>query len=321
MTGSPLRGGARRRRPPRLALALALLLAVAAVALGLLEGDDDPGSDAAAPADTPELRVPEQALSTAPGIDLGGVDSFALRFRKPPRAGLVFDVESGEVLWRRNPVERHPVASLTKVMTALVVAARTQPGERVRIPATALRYRGSGVGVLKRGRSVPLNGLLHGLLLPSGNDAAIALAVHVSGSERRFVRRMNTRARSMGLRCTRFVDPHGLSARNRSCAADLASLSRVAMSKPRIARIVRRRAAAVPFPIKGGRLYVNSTNPLLRTRYRGTIGLKTGYTRRAGRCLVAIVRRGARTLGVVLIGSPDTGRQAKRLLGRAWASA
>jgi serine-type D-Ala-D-Ala carboxypeptidase (penicillin-binding protein 5/6) len=325
MTGSPLQGGARRRRPQRLALALGLLLAVAAVALGLLGGDDDPGSGApgsgASPGGTRELRDPDPLLDTAPGIDLGGVDSFGLRFRKPPRAGLVFDLDSGEVLWRRNPVERQPVASLTKVMTALLVVARTQPGERVRVPAAALHYRGSGVGVLKRGRSVPLNGLLHGLLLPSGNDAAIALAVHVSGSEQRFVRLMNRRAGRLGLRCTRFVDPHGLSAGNRSCAADLASLSRVAMGKPRIARIVRRRTAVVPFPIKGGRLYVNSTNPLLRERYRGTIGLKTGYTRRAGRCLVAIVRRGARTLGVVLIGSPDTGRQARKLLGRAWASA
>jgi serine-type D-Ala-D-Ala carboxypeptidase (penicillin-binding protein 5/6) len=145
--------------------------------------------------------------------------------------------------------------------------------------------------------------------------------VHVAGSERRFVRLMNRRARRLGLRCTRFVDPHGLSARNRSCAADLASLSRVAMGEPRIARIVSRRTATVPFPIKGGRLYVNATNPLLRTRYRGTIGLKTGYTRRAGRCLLAVVRRGTRTLGVVLIHSPDTGRQARKLLERAWGVA
>jgi D-alanyl-D-alanine carboxypeptidase (penicillin-binding protein 5/6) len=299
------------------------MLGLAALALGVLGGDGEPGSGASGLAGSPGgARDPQAArlLETAPGIDLGGVDAFALGFRKPPRAGLVFDLASGEVLWRRNPVERQPVASLTKVMTALVVVARTRAGERVRVPAIALRYRGSGLGVLKRGRSVPLNGLLHGLLLPSGNDAAIALAEHVAGSERRFVRLMNARARRLGLRCTRFADPHGLSAGNRSCAADLASLARVAMSKRRIARIVRRRSAVVPFPIKGGRLYVTATNPLLRKRYRGTIGLKTGYTRRAGRCLVAIVRRGPRTLGVVLLGSPDTGRQARRLLELAWAS-
>ena len=232
----------------------------------------------------------------------------------------MFDLDTGEVLWRRRPLRRLPIASLTKIMTALVVVERTQPGERVRITRAALRYEGSGVGVLKRGRRVPLNGLMHGLLLPSGNDAAIALAVHVSGSERRFVRLMNRRARALGLQCTHFVSSHGLENGNRSCAADVAALSRLAMEKPRIAAVVRRRTASVPFPTRGGRLFVNSTNPLLTERYPGTIGLKTGYTRRAGRCLVAVVRRGLRTLAVVLIDSPDPARQARRLLTRAFAA-
>ena len=92
------------------------------------------------------------------------------------------------------------------------------------------------------------------------------------------------------------------------------------MEKPRIAAVVRKRTASVPFPTRGGRLFVNSTNPLLTERYPGTIGLKTGYTRRAGRCLVAVVRRGRRTFGVVLIGSPNPARQARRLLARAPAA-
>jgi serine-type D-Ala-D-Ala carboxypeptidase (penicillin-binding protein 5/6) len=322
MIDSPLQGGAkRRRRPARFALALGLLLAVAAGVIALAGGrsEENRPAERAEPAPPRELTEsgPE---TTAPGIELGGVDSVRLAFRKPPRAGLVFDLDTGEVLWRRHPLRRLPVASLTKIMTALVLVERTRPRERVRITRAALRYEGSGVGVLKRGRRVPLNGLMHGLLLPSGNDAAIALAVHVSGSEPRFVRLMNRRARQLGLRCTHFVSPHGLEGGNRSCAADLAALSRLAMEKPRIAAVVRKRTASVPFPIRGGRLYVSSTNPLLKTNYPGTIGLKTGYTRRAGRCLVAVVRRGGRTLAVVLVDSPNPARQARRLLARSLAA-
>ena len=101
-------------------------------------------------------------------------------------------------------------------------------------------------------------------------------------------------------------------------AADLAALARLAMKQPRIARLVRRKQVATRFPIKGGKLYVNSTNPLLRLGYRGTIGLKTGSTDEAGHCFVGVVRRGHRELGVILLHSPDTGTQAKQLLSAAF---
>ena len=125
---------------------------------------------------------------------------------------------------------------------------------------------------------------------------------------------MTRRAQQLGLGCTSYVDSYGLRAGNRSCAADLAALTRIAMRQPRIARIVRRRHANMPFPLNGRRLDVSNTNPLLRERYPGAIGLKTGYTRRAGHCLIAVVRRGDRTLGAILLGSPNTRAQAKRLL-------
>jgi len=211
-----------------------------------------------------------------------------------------------------------PMASLTKIMTALIVVDQTKPHEKIRVPRDALNYSGSGVGVLPKGKKVPVEGLLAGLLLPSGNDAAIALADHVSGSQGKFVRLMNRRARQLGLTCTHFSSPHGLEPRNRSCAADLAAMARMAMDQPRIARVVRNKQLAVKFPIKGGKLYVNSTNPLLHLRYRGTIGLKTGSTDEAGHCFVGVVRRGKRELGVVLLHSPDTGSQAKQLLDAAF---
>ena len=89
-------------------------------------------------------------------------------------------------------------------------------------------------------------------------------------------------------------------------------------SQPRIARIVRRRSAVLPFPIKGGKLYLYNHNPLLQTRYPGTIGIKTGFTDAAGRCLVAAVERGGHRLGVVLLHSPDPGGQAKKLFDRGF---
>jgi serine-type D-Ala-D-Ala carboxypeptidase (penicillin-binding protein 5/6) len=216
----------------------------------------------------------------------------------------------------------HPIASLTKMMTALLVAERIPRRGRVRITRETMRYTGSGVGLFKRGKLIRVETMLHGLLLVSGNDAAIALAQRAAGgSMKRFVRLMNQRARAMGLTCTRFSTPSGIrDAGNHSCAGDLAALARAVLRTPRLARIVARRSAVLPFPTKGGKIYLYNTNPLLRAGYRGTTGVKTGYTVAAGRCLVATVQRGTRRLGVVLLHSPDPGLQARRLLDRAFRS-
>ena len=252
-------------------------------------------------------------------MSLEGDDAFELRFTKrPPRAGLVFDVATGEVLWRRAPLERRPVASLTKVMTALVVTTRARPDERVRIHADALRYTGRSVGVLKRGKQVPVEALLSAALITSANDAAIALAHHLGGSISGFAGLMNQRARLLGLGCTRFVTPYGGEKGDRSCAADLAAMTRLAMAERRIARIVRIPYTQIRAEVKGKRLYLPTTNPLLAAGYPGTVGLKTGYTVPAGRCLIAVVRRGKRTLAAILLDSPNPGEQAKRLLEKAF---
>ena len=298
--------------------AVPALLALAAGTLGgcSLSDDDTPPARPAVGA----TQLPPAAPYSPASVSLEGDDAFALRFRRPPRAGLVFDLGSGEVLWRRDPLDPRPVASLTKVMTALVVATSTRPRERVRVPAAALRYTGRGVGVLKRGRRVPVEALLNAVLITSANDAAIALAHHVGGSVKGFARLMNERARVLGLRCTRFVSPHGLEGGNRSCAADLAALTRLAMAERRIAAIARVPYTQIRAAVRGKRLHLATTNPLLATGYRGTIGLKTGYTAQAGRCLIAVVRRGRRTLAAVLLGSPNPGEQARRLLERAFGA-
>jgi serine-type D-Ala-D-Ala carboxypeptidase (penicillin-binding protein 5/6) len=250
----------------------------------------------------------------------GAPDVVRVDFRKPPRSGLMFDVDSGLVLWRHDPERVLPIASLTKMMTALVVVDRLPEGARVPITREALAYTGSGVGLLPRGKRIGISAMLHGLLLPSGNDAAIALAQRAGGTVPRFVGIMNARARAMGLACTRFSSVSGIRDHgNHSCAPDLAALARAVLREPRLARIVRRRAAVLPFPIKGGRIYLYNNNPLLRSGYRGATGVKTGYTEAAGRCIVATARRGTRRLGVVLLNSPDPGRQAERLLDRGFS--
>lgn len=248
-------------------------------------------------------------------------DRVRVGFKHPPRSGLLFDLDTGKVLWRRQPDRVLPIASLTKMMTALIVVDRAPPDAKVRVTKEALAYKGSAVGVLPKGKRIKLETMLNGLLLPSGNDAAIALAQRTSGTVAGFVQRMNERAGDLGLACTRFSSPDGFQdAGNHSCAIDLAEMARAVLDKPRLARIVRRRRAVLPFPIKGGRIYLFNNNPLLRTGYPGTIGIKTGYTDAAGRCLVAAARRNGRRLGVVLLHSPDPGRQAALLLNRGFAA-
>jgi serine-type D-Ala-D-Ala carboxypeptidase (penicillin-binding protein 5/6) len=311
-------------------VAAVLVLAVAAtLLLAATAGDPDPPQRPAAesPAPGPLLdsgTAPLAGGGTAPSplaVRLDDPrDAVAVSFKRAPRSGLLFDVDSGRVLWRHRPERVLPIASLTKMMTALVAVDRLPEDGRVLITRRALAYTGSGVGMFKRGRQIAVGTMLHGLLLPSGNDAAIALAQQAAGTVPGFIGLMNARARSMGLACTRFSTVSGIrDAGNHSCAPDLAALARAVLREPRLARIVRRRSAALPFPIKGGKLYLYNNNPLLRLGYRGTTGVKTGYTEAAGRCLVATVRRRGRTLGVVLLGSPDPGRQAVRLFDRAFS--
>lgn len=236
----------------------------------------------------------------------------ALRLRPAPRAGLAFDLADGRVLWRRGATRRRPIASVTKLMTALLAVERFGPRDRVRIPRRADRIGGSRMGGLRPGRRVRAEVLLQGLLIASGNDAAVTLAIAGAGSERAWVALMNRRAKLLGLSCTHFVDPHGLDPRDRSCPADLAALAMRAIAEPRIARIARRRFARV-WPGAGRKLTLRTTNHLLRDRYPGAIGLKTGYTSLAGFCLVAIVERGERRIGIVLLGSRDTYADARQL--------
>jgi D-alanyl-D-alanine carboxypeptidase len=235
-------------------------------------------------------------------------------------AGILFDVKSGSVLWQRNPRLEHPVASLTKMMTALLVAKNDRPGEHVLVSRKAAQTPGSATGELPRGTKVPLEPLLQALIMISANDAAVALAEHDGGTVTRFVKEMNRQAQAMGLRCTHYSTPNGLRDRNNySCPVDLAELARADLANPRIAQIAQTRNAKPHFPIKGKHLYLYNNHYFLQRGLPGlpqaqVTGLKTGFTDPAGRCYVTTARIGGHQLGVVLIHSPDPITQVPALL-------
>ncbi len=286
---------------------------------------------AGAPAASPAAAAARVPARSPLGLPLGrpplqlrfgdGGDTVHAVFRHPPRAGLLFDLSNGRVLWQLDPLARLHIASLTKMMTVLRVVRDSSPGEGVPITRQAADAPGSKVGVLPVGRTVSLRTLLYGLMLPSGNDAAIALAQHVAGSVGAFVRGMNEEAARLGLGCTRFSSPSGYyNVNDYSCAADLAVLAHVDLGQPLIARVAGSASAVLPLPIKGGKVYLYNNNPLLVYGYPGATGLKTGYTESAGDCLVGTAERDGIRLGVVLLHSPELGRQAERLLDKGFAA-
>lgn len=335
----------RRRARRRRAVAVAVVLAAGGAGMAIAEqgghsataGASDATARAAAPPGATvtvdgrgETRIPAQGTN-GPLVPVGPapyplavklsqpLDPIGLRFHKPPKAGLLFDLDTGQVLWRRNPTRVLPMASVTKIMTALLVDERIPDGGKVRITQQAVRTGGSKVGVLPLGRQIGVSTMLYGLMLPSGNDAAVALAQRVSGTTKAFVHRMNERAAQWHLSCTRFASPSGLVDQgNHTCAYDLAALAKALLDRPRLAKIVAAKSAVLPFPIKGGRLYLYNHNPLLKASYPGTLGIKTGYTDAAGRCLVAAVERDGHRLGVVLLHSPDIGAQGIKLMDRGF---
>jgi serine-type D-Ala-D-Ala carboxypeptidase (penicillin-binding protein 5/6) len=309
----------RKRHHTRRVIALTVLISVALLALLV--------SEATGPLIVPEIipdshpAAPKAPVRSAYGVaPAPAADRVAVKLKLPLRSGLLFDVHTGQVLWARDPGRVVPMASLTKMMTALVVMAHALPSAEVRITQDALHYTGSGVGLLPKGKQVSLTTLLYGLLLPSGNDAAIALADYVAGTQSKFIALMNERAHQLGLSCTHFTSVSGIVDQgNHTCAQDLALIAHLMLQRPLLARIVGSRSAVLPFPIKGGKLFLYNNNPLLILRYPGTDGIKTGFTDAAGQCLVATVRRGKRWLGVVLLHSADTSLQAQQILGAGFA--
>lgn len=217
---------------------------------------------------------------------------------KPPRvdagAAVVIDAKSGRILYEKNAFSRRAMASTTKIMTAIVAIENGRLEDEVTVSKRAASVGGSNVG-LRAGQVLSLKELLYGLMLNSGNDAAIAIAEHTGGSVEEFLEMMNRKAEELGLKDSSFKSPHGLDMDGHySTAYDMAMITRYALKNKIFAAIVSTKSAH----ISSGGLY--NTNEMLDL-YPGADGVKTGYTGLAGRCLVtSAMRNNFRIISVVL---------------------
>ena len=204
------------------------------------------------------------------------------------------DAVSGRVLYDRNGDSRSLIASTTKIMTALVVCEQCNVLDRMRIPPEAVGIEGSSM-YLREGEILTVQELLYGLMLSSGNDAAVALAIYCGGTVEGFAQLMNDKARLLGMKGTHFENPHGLDSSNHySTARDLAVLARFAMENPVFRQTVSTRSVTV------GQRHLTNHNKLL-WRVEGADGVKTGYTKAAGRILVSSATREERRIIAVTI--------------------
>jgi len=265
---------------------------------------------AAAPGDQREPRDPgagvESAAKPAPA------DAY------PSAAAAYLVVVNGVELWARAPDRALPPASLTKILTALVLLDDWRPESIVTVSATAAAATGSRIG-LRAGDRIRLGDAFDALLVGSANDACLALAEHAAGSADRFVERMNAKAVALGLAASRFRDPCGFDQPGHLASVrDLHALAARAMQSPAFARAVE--LSAVELRTQGGRRLRKTSSNLLLGRVPGAIGVKTGYTRGAGKCLAALVRRGRDEVSVVLLDAPDRWWAASILIDDAFAA-
>ena len=308
------------RRPTFRRPALALVIAIVAGAMLACGGDERPSislwstatptvtpmiAAASAPADDPVMSAAAFVSVASPGRPLpsfwaGGP---AMRESAPAApansalAAIVMDEASGLVLYEKDARRQLSPASLTKIATAILAAEQGNLDRLVTIDVDSRTMRGSTVMGLIPGDRFTMRDLLHGLMMPSGNDAALAIGRAVSGSDEAFVRDMNQLSRRLGLTDTNWANPHGLNGTDhRTSAYDLAILSRYYMSFPDLRDVV----ATGAYSARGDRVVSMGTlNPLFG--YPGVDGLKTGYTRLAGNTLVASrVKDGHRIFVVVL---------------------
>ena len=250
---------------------------------------------------TTGVYLPARALSPAPSLSVSA------------QSAVLIEAQSGEVVYAKNADAPLPMASTTKIMTALVALSLASPDTVIRTDARAVGVEGSSIYLIE-GEELTLEQLLYALLLESANDAAAAIAIGLSGSVEAFADEMNRTARKMGLTNTHFTNPHGLDdAAHYTTAYELALVTRAALENELIREIVSTYKATIPHAsLETGRLLVNH-NRLLRT-YDGCIGVKTGYTQRSGRSLVSAAERDGVRLIAVTINAPNDWNDHKSML-------
>jgi len=228
----------------------------------------------------------------------------------PAQAAYLIEANSGRVLYAKNETARLPMASTTKIMTALLAVESGRLTETVTVPEEAVGTEGSSM-YLRAGEKITLSDLVYGLMLTSGNDAAVAIAYYLDGGTEAFASHMNARAESLGLSGTHFVTPNGLHDPDHyTTAKDLALLGAAALENPFFAEIARtqyrRTEGTNPHTLK-------NKNRLL-WEYEGGIGVKTGYTKAAGKCLVFAAERGEMKLVGAVLNCPAMWNTAKSML-------
>ena len=225
---------------------------------------------------------------------------------------ILVDGATGRTLYEKNADERSLIASTTKIMTALVVCEQCNVLDRMRIPKEAVGIEGSSM-YLQEGEVLTIQELLYGLMLHSGNDAAVALAIYCGGTVEGFAELMNDKARCLGMKNSHFENPNGLDAPGHySTARDLAILASHAMKNPIFRKTVSTRNISI------GQRYLHNHNKLL-WQIEGADGVKTGYTRAAGRILVSSALRDGRRLVAVTINAPDDWHDHATLLEQGFS--
>lgn len=221
---------------------------------------------------------------------------------------ILMDAESGRVLYAQNVHQPRLIASITKLMTALVAAEQAEDmDEVVTIKGEWLGSEGSSI-YLTAGEEISLRGLMYGLLLQSGNDAAMAIACHIAGSEADFVALMNQKAAELGMKDSSFANPSGLNHEDHfSTAYDMALLAQACLENETVAQICATRSITV-----GTRTFVNHNKLLYR--FEGCVGMKTGFTEKAGRTLVSAATRDGQTLICVTLNDGDDWNDHMKLL-------
>lgn len=220
------------------------------------------------------------------------------------KAAVLIEADTGRVLFAKNKDECLPMASTTKIMTALITLEAGNLDAPFVVDEKAIRVEGSSMG-LQKGDTVTLRTLAYGMLLPSGNDAANAAAVRIAGSLEEFAVLMNARAEAIGMNNSHFVTPSGLDdEQHYTTAHDMAKLARVALQNTAFRDICSCSTAKVEFGNPPYERWLKNHNRLLQ-EYKGAIGVKTGFTKKSGRCLVSAAERDGVRLIAVTLNAPD----------------
>lgn len=255
------------------------------------------------------LSLPVQALE-APAL--------TLPLAEQAKGAAVIDADSGRLLFAKDADKRLPMASTTKIMSAMLTLEQDGLDAPFTVDKNAIRVEGSSMG-LREGDTVTLRALAYGMLLPSGNDAANAAAVRIAGSKERFAQMMNQRAAELGLADTHFVTPSGLDHKEHySTAYEMALLAREALQNEAFGEICGKSSAKVSYGNPPYDRWLTNHNKLLKY-YKGATGVKTGFTDTAGRCLVSAAERDGVRLIVVTLNCPDDWNVHMRLYDACFA--